>query len=774
MCQMSEIEPVLLAHSAPDSNSSPQNYSEHVENCREWASANAEKVAAYARSNSGWQQWLNSIRVAGEWHDLGKVDPENQAAFSSDRSARLKFDHIDAGVAHTLNNFQRDEAAAWLIRAHHAPGLPSAIIEHYRENHFLRGERHGSDDPDHHRVLIERNNGQLQKLVNGHLHSMNFPSVSPTTSYPIHGLATRIALSCLVDADHGDSARFDREGAGQFSATSDQDPRWSERLLKLTEYISARQEENKGEPERNQIRQHFFESCSDSELLSENLVSCEASVGLGKTTSVLAFLLRKAIKEDLRRIIIVAPFTNILRQTAKTLENAILLLGEHPDDVILQHHHKAEFSSQALRDLAVNWESPLILTTAVQFFETLGSNHPGALRKLHRLPGSAIFIDEAHASLPFDLWPQCFEWIRELSDFWSCPTALVSGSQIKFWEHTWGRPKGLEPIQLPEITPETVLKYSRKAEIIRCALKSESTPFTCSSLAERIEQNLETKRNQLVILNTVHSAAGLAKTLCNAFEESRTSLEHRRVLHLSTLLAPKHREDILVEIERRSKQGGSHPSWVLIATSCVEAGVDLDFHDGFREDSSVSSLIQTSGRVNRNGLFSNSELARIKLADDPAFRPHPQFRTSTRVLERLFPYLADGTEELTVVATRAAELEIEESPEKSRAYRLPRAEKDHDYPEVAQLCRVINSDTITVVICKDVVARLRKGLRVSSREILNNSIQIWGNKVTQLGLEQVGGRFAGELFFASYASYDPVFLGLGKGILDASSDKSVL
>lgn len=623
---MNPLESPLLAHSAPDSEGSPQLYSEHVTNCREWASCNATKVAKFAVFDSGWQSWLNSIRVAGEWHDLGKVDPENQIAFSSGRGARLKFDHIDAGVAHSLNGLHRDEAAAWLIRSHHAPGLPSAVCEHFRERYFLRGERHGSDNPNHDRYLVERNDAQLEELVQGHLSAINDDSAPPAISHPSHGLAARLALSCLVDADHGDSARFEHHGSGYFTPPSDRDPKWKERLEKLSTYIEGRRKENHGEAQRNEVRQVFFESCLNATSLDENLFSCEASVGLGKTTSVLAFLLRHAIEKNLRRIIIVAPFTNILRQTAQTLGKAILLPGENPEEVILQHHHKAEFSSQALRDLAVNWESPIILTTAVQFFETLGSNHPGALRKLHRLPGSAIFIDEAHASLPSDLWPQCFEWIRELSVSWSCPTVMASGSQVKFWEHQWGRPKGLETLTLPEITPDSVRHFSRESETVRCTLENHPTPLNCEALSAWIKKNLSEKRNQLVILNTVHSAAGLAKTLSSDFEETKSELNSRRVLHLSTLLAPIDRERILIEIERRSKLEQLEYSWVLVATSCVEAGVDLDFHDGFREDASTASLIQTSGRINRNGLFNDSVLTRVKLADDPVFRQHPQFK----------------------------------------------------------------------------------------------------------------------------------------------------
>ena len=136
------------------------------------------------------------------------------------------------------------------------------------------------------------------------------------------------------------------------------------------------------------------------------MVACEGPVGLGKTTAVTAHLLRRAIKNGLRHLIIVAPYTNIISQTAKVLRRALTLSGESPEEVVAEHHHRADFSGRADRELAVLWRAPVILTTAVQFFETLASNHPGQLRKLHELPGSGIFLDEAHAALPARLWPQ--------------------------------------------------------------------------------------------------------------------------------------------------------------------------------------------------------------------------------------------------------------------------------------------------------------------------------------------------------------------------------
>ena len=166
------------------------------------------------------------------------------------------------------------------------------------------------------------------------------------------------------------------------------------------------------------------------------MVSCDGPVGLGKTTAVTAYLMRVAAETtpQLRRLFIVAPYTNIITQTVERLRAALVLPGERPEDVVAEHHHRVDFDNIADRDLAALWRAPVVVTTAVQFFETLASNEPSRLRKLHELPGSAVFIDEAHAVLPTPLWPQNWRWLCQLAESWSCRFVFASGSQAQFWE----------------------------------------------------------------------------------------------------------------------------------------------------------------------------------------------------------------------------------------------------------------------------------------------------------------------------------------------------
>lgn len=761
---------VPLAHSSPDETSAPQIYREHSTNVRQLASFYASEVSPHAQKYEHWNSLNRSITVAGEWHDLGKLDPKTQAALNRGRCSKLPYDHIDAGVAHVIENGNEDFQAGWLIRAHHAPGFPSALVESMRETFHLRGERKHLDDDELHRKLVERNNQQLKQLVSLHQQEVS-PSIPPSPSPPKHGLATRIALSCLVDADHSDTGRFDQEGAGEALQRSAVDPRWPERLEALRSHISKLQHNpDKGDSARNQVRQELFDHCMSVEIGSDPapIVTCEASVGLGKTTAVLGYLLRRAISLNLRRIVVVAPYTAILTQTARTIKKALLLEGENADDVILEHHHRVEFSDPSLRASSAIWDAPIILTTAVQFFETLGSNYPSKLRKLHRLPGSAIFIDEAHASLPIDLWPQCLEWLHELSKNWGCSTALVSGSLVKFWKHDWGQTASSQIDDLPEISQPSLVEQSKAFETERVGFREIKEPVAVKDLEKLITDRLKDGRSQLIIFNTIHSAAGFADHLRKQLESSEFELASSQVLHLSTALTPLDRKRILTEIESRMETQFNKP-WVLVATSCVEAGVDLDFSDGFREACSVSSFIQTSGRINRHGKFKGSTLTSFTIANDPLLKNHPQFKISSQVLSDLFPEIEALNHSLSEISTAALQRELEMKAKMTPGKTLSDQENCHDYPAVADSCRVIKTETCTVLVNEALALNLRKGIPVPFKQILNNSVQIWSDKIATLGFEPINSpRGTNELYYAGSDSYDPRMLGIMKAQLQST------
>ena len=216
---MHEGEP--LAHSSPQKGLPADTYARHVEAVRHGALERATEMLRYAERPK--PSLLEAIEAASVFHDLGKLDPENQSILKGGGHAkRLKWDHIDAGVAHL--SAQEDWMAAWLVRAHHAPGLPQKA-EHFTEHtdRRLRGRRHDDQEKPRHDEQINRTDAWIKQYVK--VHESVVSACSVRRRKPIHGVTMRLALSCLVDADYSDTAFFD----SGYRAPAAQEPQWAQR-----------------------------------------------------------------------------------------------------------------------------------------------------------------------------------------------------------------------------------------------------------------------------------------------------------------------------------------------------------------------------------------------------------------------------------------------------------------------------------------------------------------------------------------------------------------
>lgn len=732
--------PPTLAHSPKEEGETGDPYARHVESVKTGAEARAGSMFRYFNDRDRIPALTEAIKYAATFHDLGKLDPDNQIVLRAGRGGFLRWDHIDAGVAHV--SACRNWMAAWLIRAHHAPGLPEKA-EHFDPDGIgrkLRGCRRDIAEQDRHEEQIARTNNGLVSYLESHRAVLGDDRINAMR--PTHGLVMRLALSCLVDADHSDTAYYDTG----YCPEPVTDPQWERRLHSLIKYVKHLSPGNScAEESRNRVRQEFFEACLNS-TTDAPMVTCEASVGLGKTTSVTAFLLQRAIQNNLRRLIIVAPFTNILSQIGKVLRKALVLDGENANHAIVEHHHRADFHHRSDRALAVLWQAPIVLTTAVSFFETLASCSPSSLRKLHSVPGSAIFLDEAHAALPTALWPQNWKWLCELACNWGCNFVFASGSLARFWENS----EVINPtVTLPELVTEDITKKTRYAENRRIAY----CPLNNGNVVDKnelIEKIKKYSGPNLVILNTVQNAAVIANML---------KQEGLEVLHISTALAPKDREEVLKRVEERL--ANKHfQNWSLVATSCVEAGVDLSFRYAFRERFSVASLIQTGGRVNRNCEYEQSTIYDFALRGE-GITQHPGARVSGNILRELITRGRLMDVNPADIVTEAMAEEINRFGGLSENS-LVRAENTRNYPEVQRLGRVIDSDTKLVIVddyLKDFVTNHE---HISFVDLLRGSVQLWSSKVNTLGLSRAP---CYKDIYVWNDDYDPGFLGYMSGVL---------
>ena len=740
---------VLLAHSRRH-GIPEQNYYRHITGVSREAGNNAQSAAVfYTGDRDAFVSW---IEAAALYHDLGKLDKANQAVLTKDSRKPLPIAHDDAGVAE-LDKLGRQEAAV-LVNAHHV-GLFSRAEELAKQGRpfrqLTRETPDGEKVADHVDHVLEdyemfHENAGCPKLL----------SANPSPLHPC-GFTRRVALSCLVDADHGDTARH----YGNEVETQKIEPRWQERLAALQHYVESLPEgKTEREQARNRLRKRVFDACRNASTCP-SVRTCDAPVGSGKTTAVMAHLLRVAAERNpqLRHIIVVLPYTNIITQSVDTYRNALVLDGERPEDVVAAHHHRADFADLDVRQLATLWKAPIIVTTAVQFFETIGSHHPARLRKLHELPGSAVFVDEMHASIPSHLWPQMWRWLETWTREWSGYLVLASGSLPRFWELDqykaliWANDKRLRPEVSDLVTDNLLRSDLQKTEEQRIVYRrrpEDTDALDCQGVVNLVRNE---PGPRLLIVNTVQTAAVIADAMRRAGHD---------VLHLSTALAPVHRDLIVERVKQRLRY--KVENWTLVATSCVESGMNFSFRIGFRERASTASLIQIGGRVSRGDEFNDAEVWDIILRDE-RFRNNPVIAIPRRALDyftieelnRMHPF------ELATVAMRREWT----SGAEEKARQLIKHEDSMEYPSVSKGCLVIDTDTRTVLIDRSLAEAVRRGEKVSRADIMMHSVQIWANKIDKLALEPIiHDRQLSDsgIYFWGY-EYDPDFLGYMKGVL---------
>jgi CRISPR-associated endonuclease/helicase Cas3 len=309
--------------------------------------------------------------------------------------------------------------------------------------------------------------------------------------------------------------------------------------------------------------------------------------GGGKTLSGTAFAIDHAARYGKNRIVYVIPYTSIIEQTADVLRNYF-----GPGNVVEHHSNVAperEKESPALALAAENWDAPVIVTTSVQFFESLYAAKPGRCRKLHNLVNSVVILDEAQLLPPELLYP-CVEAINRLVSDYGATVVLSTATQ----------PALPNLCQTPrEIIPNPSVLYG-KLKRTRIRFPQEmNVPYDWTSLAFE----LATQEQVLCIVNTRGDCHALWKEM------------PRGTVHLSALMCGAHRSEIIADIRRRLPSG---ESCRVISTQLVEAGVDISFPVVYRALAGLDSINQAAGRCNRHGESPEPGTVQIFIAPKPA------------------------------------------------------------------------------------------------------------------------------------------------------------
>jgi CRISPR-associated endonuclease/helicase Cas3 len=677
--------------------------------------------------------WRTLIEAA-RFHDLGKLLEAFQAMLRGETKSS-GVDHEDAGVAHL---WARVEAAA-LASCHHDGlkdyGIPSLPPESER----FRFHRTQSETDSRLSELLRLDESEIERWPT------SAPSKPPR--WALRGVTRRLLLSCLVDGDHTDSARHT---APHIRSSRAANTRWTERIAALDTYVSKLRPTKSNE--RTLIRQRLYDECR-SATIEPPFRFCDAPVGTGKTTALMAHALHVASKKKLRRIFVVLPFTNIITQSVRVYRDALVLPGESAESVVAESHHLVDFEDEALRPLATLWQAPIVVTTAVQFFETLAASKTGRLRKLHALPGSVVILDEAHAALPSHLLPQAWQWLRALAHDWSLHLVLASGSLPRFWTMPEFLPKGQSPENVSSLVSDELAKTLEEAE--RRRVRVVPTPahaYSFDALCTQLKQAANSRGPVLAIFNTVQTAAVVADHL---------RADGSQVLHLSSALAPKDRTQIVERIRQRLTSGEDR-RWILVATSVVEAGMDFSFQSGFREVASAFSLLQTAGRISRGAEYENPELTSFHIEATGLITNNPGIQLSARVCREMLTEGAFHDHALSDVCAQALRRQLS-GGDRERADEMRKREIGANYPEVAKQFRVIEGEDILAIVDPAVIKRLRGGEKVDPRDLQLGSVRFRSARAEELALEPLFPTTP-NLRVWTY-TYDPEFLGCMAGVL---------
>ncbi len=528
--------------------------------------ARASEFAACFRA----EEWAFSAALL---HDMGKAGQDFQRylthASGYDPDANIegsagRVDHSSAGAIWANQHWgAQGTLLGYLIAGHHA-GLPDWMGSGAALSSRLQASER----------LTQAQGGVLPACMDGAQPPAQRPLVSNTHPEDAH-LWLRMLFSCLVDADFLDTEKFMDETRA--AARIEEGPSLADLKSKLDLHLAHLATSSPNTPV-NTLRRQVLEACRAGATWDPGLFSLTVPTGGGKTLASVAFALDHALRHGKRRIIVVIPYTSIIEQTAEIL---VRIFGQ---GAVLEHHSNLDPARETRQSrLATeNWDAPIVVTTNVQFFESLFAAKTSACRKLHNLVDSVVIFDEAQMLPPAYLKP-ILQTLGSLVRHYGVSAVLCTATQPALRGRIGAQGAGFDGLgDVRELMPDPA---ALAVGLRRTKLRQHSpdlSPVTWEALAEE----LASFESVLCIVNT--------RKDCRALH----GLMPDGTIHLSALMCPQHRSEVIQDIKARLKAG--IPTRV-VSTQLVEAGVDLDFPTVYRALAGLDSMAQAAGRCNREG-----------------------------------------------------------------------------------------------------------------------------------------------------------------------------
>jgi len=516
--------------------------------------------------------------LAGLWHDLGKYSKEFQEMLGNSDGCDAhietkpgRIDHSTAGAIHAIEKFNKaGRILGYPIAGHHA-GLADWQTADAGNKSLI------------HRL---QNDELLKKVLASNIPAEIIEQSLPKQKFKTkegHALWIRMLYSCLVDADFLDTEAFLEP---EKSEARKGYPSINE-LLPTYEKFMIKKQTEADITFINKQRAEILEQCVAKSEHDTAIFTLTVPTGGGKTLSSMAFALHHAVKRNKWRIIYVIPYTSIIEQTADQFRQIFT-------DSVIEHHSNVDVSDEKSetprsRLACENWDAPIIVTTSVQFFESLFANRSSRCRKLHNIVNSVVVLDEVQLLPPEYLNP-IFHAVKELNQNYGVTFVLSTATQPAFTPHKSVDYSFEGLANTVEIMENPVLLYQAFKRVEVFTPDDLMTPCTWEDLASELSQY----PSVLCIVNR--------RDDCRMLYE----LMPEGAFHLSALMCGAHRSEVIEKIRKRLKD--KIPTRV-ISTQLVEAGVDLDFPVVYRALAGLDSIAQAAGRCNREGLLEKGRIA---------------------------------------------------------------------------------------------------------------------------------------------------------------------
>jgi CRISPR-associated helicase Cas3/CRISPR-associated endonuclease Cas3-HD len=606
------------------------------------------KLAVQSAKKFGME---SQAMLAGLLHDLGKYGDLFQARL---KGLENGLDHWSAGAWIAVKEFRYPDVAV-AIEGHHI-GLQQINKEYLlslepskaSKRLSLVGRRLSSENYDE---LLQRLSSDIVEYcqITDPLRSTERKDI--TKYFTVPGmLDVRMLYSTLVDADFIDTeAHFERLNRGEKIHRGSGHQLKPDRALEILQsFISEKIQKRVHSSDTVQsARNDLLNACIKRADSNTGIFTLTAPTGSGKTLAMLAFALRHAIKNNLDRIILVIPYLTIIEQTAQIYRDIFKDFG---DDYVIEDHSSAknenkseklsgansfsdnpeiDLSKPYLQQLIQNWDAPIVLTTNVQFFESLFSNRPSACRKLHNISNSVILFDEVQ-TFPLDLVHASLDALSHLSARYNSSIVFATATQPAFeslspkkdsvYTYSW------KPI---EIVPPSLNLFDRSRRL------KVTWPQEGSVTLEQIVEQISQEKSSLAVFN-VKKHIPIVYSLLKEISDCP-------IFSLSTNMCPKHRTVVLNTVREMLRD---NKAITLLSTQCIEAGVDVDFPTVFRAMGPLDAIAQAGGRCNRNGLSEFGALRVFEPNVEGAKYPSSLYEKATAVTEMLLK--ETGPEEMDI------------------------------------------------------------------------------------------------------------------------------